>query len=600
MANSIHHFKDEKLIPLIHITRKLLSCDVNQQLDVLQKLHCVFRCHEASRSLLDIVVAGLCQYGVYDRIPTKIYEEIQMALPSDNQLNLKDTVYESRLMQIPEDSEAEQSTNQKKKRLPWTLLRIPTDLQCQIFHFLDVRELRTVQKVCRAMCIAARNPLSLHQLAINLRFPKNHHFMKQILSKPKALVISSLEGSQPVHPLIGISKWGEHVIDLTVDATWTDTNNINLNLAPFVKLRNCTIDGLSSILFNGTISSYHTLRELYLDNVVLTEDIIAEIQRFQNLEILSLKPLRPNPDEIQQLDPISFPKLRALSFTSSTGFPLFLRILIGSHPMTINYDSTRYNSISGPLTPFPPVPDTFAVQQLNIREYDGLSVSKALSGWLANAQCASRNVFDQLNVVIDLKVRTREMNEVVSCFKHLFGCSTRSRMELECYIYDQPDCDVADLVNGIYNAPFGTFTEIKVKMVGDPFGDVKPLHMTDDECQQSDHEAVKRKYMKRIDGVEEWMEQWFVFDETKMKQIGLQQLIVELECDVFDVFGWAAAGRSYEEEAMARRYNRILSDTSHEWIKERVDRWNTIDRKGLSITTGIDPHDYTITFCLCI
>lgn len=96
---------------------------------------------------------------------SQLLDDIQAILPSEIQLDLKDPVYESRLVET-------ESNNNQRDRLPLSLLRIPSDLQFNIFHFLNHKDLIISQRICHALCIAARNPLSHHSLEINISRPK--------------------------------------------------------------------------------------------------------------------------------------------------------------------------------------------------------------------------------------------------------------------------------------------------------------------------------------------------------------------------------------------------------------------------------------------
>ena len=170
-------FKEEKLTPLIHVIRKLESCDADQRVKVLLRLPHIFQSHGKLELFQNIMVRGLCEGNVYDNIPTSLYEEMQSILPKDKDLDLKDSVYESRLVETPEDSDEDHKAKKekKKKKLPLSLLRIPTDLQCHLFHHLNITDLSRMQRVCRALCIAARNPLSLYLLHVDLRSSNNRH-----------------------------------------------------------------------------------------------------------------------------------------------------------------------------------------------------------------------------------------------------------------------------------------------------------------------------------------------------------------------------------------------------------------------------------------
>ena len=282
-------FDDEKLIPIIRLTRKLTLCNSNQKVFVLRHLVKIFECHEASVLLMDVIVGGLFQGNFYQRIPTAVYDEIQSILPSDKQLDLKDSVNASQLVEEQDQKDQNAPSVKKKQKLPLTLLRVPTDLQCQIFHFLHFKDLTTVQEVCRALCIEARNPSAIYRLDIS---PLSSRIgsQKEWLSRPKVL---SIDGLFPVNDIYipqsqqsvtGHGVWGKHVVELYVrnyhenDIYKDETPSLMHDLGQFHKLEKCKICRLS-VVPDGLIASYDTLKELTLEGLTLTEDTIFRIQK---------------------------------------------------------------------------------------------------------------------------------------------------------------------------------------------------------------------------------------------------------------------------------------------------------------------------------
>ena len=619
-------FKPESLIPLIGVTRKLTACDSQQQLLFLQQLPSVFDFHKSVSILRDIIISGLCNQNIYELIPDVLYDDLLSILPSDKQLNLRDTVYESRLVEAPVDLEQDQQSKYKKKKLPLTLLRIPTDVQCHLFHFLNAVELTKVQRVCRALCIVARNPSSLQSLYINLRSAENHYFVKRCYSQPKALIISSWRHHNgryapkpPIQPLTGSTKWGEHVVDLKIQSEPSDRKNVILNLAPFVKLRKCLIGALPSILLNGTISSYDTLQELYLDHVPLTGDIIDHIHKFKNLKLLSLSSLKDTSlDAVQQrTKPICLQQLETLAMeVGNREFGEFQRTLIGSHPKTFKIASTSDPDPSDILAIS--IPEIPVIDHLNII-YDGsMSFSIALSQWFESTQSEGRKLFNETSLYIDLPNHLRGdetsslLGRMTSSVLPIFRCSKTSRLRVNCQADELSECNIAELVDGISDAPNGVFTEIKIEI------DCTPLQcgkkhdeyclermansLDDNECTESDHDVVKGLFMEYVDDVEQWMEPWLVFDETQMKRIGLRKLNVEVKCNMRhdNLQPWAGGRWTDELEAKEIRYQKVLNEMSNQWVKERIEYWKQSERESISITASPDYPLYTIEFALSI
>ena len=599
-------FKKEGIIPLINVTRKLLSCNLDQQVQVLPQLARIFSSDELSLSLMDILVTGLLQQNVHEKITAELYEEIQSILPSDKLLNLEDSVYESRLVETPDNPNEDQQSIKKRKKLPLTLVRIPTDLQCHIFHYLHYKDLVRVQHVCRALCIAARNPSAIYQLPLNFHSTENHHFLKQCYSQPRSLEISSRGNqSKPSQPLIVHSEWSQQVVDLRIKIR--PSKHLVWKRSPFHRLKKYEVWYFSNLRLNGAISSDETLRELTLGEMAMTNKVIDQIRNFQNLKTLSLHNMRPN-RERQESDPILLPKLETLSvniWDYGCGFLEFQRILIGSHPKTINIESIsgeKYDNVA--LLSLIAIPDILPIQQLNIKEDYTMSFSKVLCIWLRGARNGGRKLFDKTNVMIDLEEFTSLIDKVPSSIIPLFRYSRRTNLELKCVVETFDHCFVAEFVDEVCNAPFGTFTEIKMDIRCAPLwcgtkhginylnrmGDT----LDDRKCSERDHAVVRRIFMETIDDVDEWMEKWLVFDEVKMKQIGLRTLNITLECNM------DRANLYREKGSKEERVDHVLEGICCQTIQERIGRWNQIGRQCIKAKAAEDKKEYKVTFSLCV
>ena len=185
-------FKVEKFISLLHLTRKLSSCNFDKDMKLMQQLARIFQSDEVSFSLMDILITGFCQRSIYEKILKTLYHEIESILPSDKELNLKDSVFESRLIDEEEDP-LEKGPDIKKKKLPMTLLRVPSDVQHHLFHFLHFKELTNIQRVCRALFIAARHPSAVLSLEFDRRLAVTGQYQNECYSRPRMLTISPLE-----------------------------------------------------------------------------------------------------------------------------------------------------------------------------------------------------------------------------------------------------------------------------------------------------------------------------------------------------------------------------------------------------------------------
>ena len=449
-------FNEEKLIPLIRLTRKLSSCREHQQMKVLRHLMKAFRSDEISFSLMDVIVSGLCRGKINRQIPSALYEEIDFILPADEDLNLKDSVFESQLVQEQGDRDENGQTIKRKKKLPITLLRIPTDLQCQLFHYLHWKELMSVQKVCRALCVAARNPSAMYSLEFKPSSSRNGKYQNECYSRPRKLIIVPCRRSSyylSESALVGNEKWGNNVVDLC------STNFDGAFDVKFQKLENCSILWSPTVLLNGSISSYQTLRELTLDSIKLTEDVIDQIQKFKNLEKLYLWDPSRNPDANHYSNPISLPNLEWLSFKMNyRGFRVLQRILIGSTPETVvirscgsHCSDPAFNSNLNSIT------KTSAIQQMNVYVGD-VHFLRAMGEWLCCAKSSNIKLFEQINVSGDL-FNVEHVSTLIELLLH----SNRSTLRVVHYPSKLKFDGDNDIVTRILNALFGTLIEIDLE-----------------------------------------------------------------------------------------------------------------------------------------
>ena len=178
--------KPEKLIPQIRLLRKFKACSLPQLSSMLGRLPQLFKGHGAISVLEEVIGYGICQRLVPRPQFDGLFEEILGMLP-EKELNITDSVYESRLVDEQEDDEP--TNEESKQKLPLTLLRIPSDLQSHLFNFLTVSGLAKVQGVCRSLCIAARRPSSLYSLKFN--HPNSNFGGHDCYSKPKALLLET-------------------------------------------------------------------------------------------------------------------------------------------------------------------------------------------------------------------------------------------------------------------------------------------------------------------------------------------------------------------------------------------------------------------------
>ena len=617
-TDSMTAFFPEKLVPFIRVKRGLKACDTQQQFKVLQQLPQLFKKHDVTSVLTDIILAGICNAKFYEKIPAALLVDINASLPSDDQLHLKDSIYHSRLVENPNENKV--ATNQKRTKLPLTLLRIPSDLQYHLFHFLDFKELMNVQKVCRALCIAARNPSSIYSMKLEYEsYSGNHKLLSEWLSRPRSLDIRLWAPESP-DLIIGNTTWGQQVTHLSI-ATFgrrardRDANPIGIqNLGHFHNLTKGEISRFPRILLNGQIASYFTLKELTLRGDDWTEDIIDELRKFKNLEHLSLECIHNDSDSDNadscHSEPISFTKLREFSIKLLSGkLPnVFHRVLIGSHPRSVTVDVPwMHDECVLPQT-VAAVHAIRAIDHLNI-VVSSMHFFDSLCPLLRRAQKQEKGPFlEQCELIFHI---FGGQDVLLPPIISLFQCAKRSKLMLyfsEPYL--APKCNIERFVQDIRNAPNETFTEIMVYISigiltsrmhdGDWCGEV--LNAIEDEgCSKEDRPAVRRVVMESIDKAEEWLKAWLVFDENRMKEIGLRKLDIAFQSnleqdnehwDVIDPSDW-----NDELEAKTKRVDAVLDIMADEWIQQRAERWSDIDKRCI-VKVNPEKQEYTVTLTL--
>ena len=587
----------EKLVPFIRAVRKLKACDSQQHLNILQQVPQIFNIFPSIPNSTEIIFARICHPDFYEKISTALYHDIESNLPSDDELVLRDTVYESRLVQTPENQQGEQSsTDERQRTLPLTMLRIPSDVQFHIFHFLDYKHLAIVQKSCRALCIAARNPLSLHTMLIS---SESHPKMfSEWLSRPTTLIIKPRW--HVLAPLTGNAKWGQYVRELLIDPdnkylNWMGSWNLQ-NLGHFDNLTRCEIRNFAHILLNGQISSYFSLKELVLTEMDLTEQMIEKIWNFRNLERLSVECGDYGSSGIRnRSDPIFLPRLSEFKIKINGGDEVpdvFQRVLIGSQPRNVNVEvnySFRFSE-SVLVQTDAALKAMRAIRYLKIKGFC-LRFITLLCPWLRRAQINDRQIFDECKISVYFDKSNILLPPIIT----LFGCANKSSVQLKHCRNHMSEYNMDHIIQRICDAPFDTFNEIMVDINCDIcnsenddgwFG-VRVLNlMSTKECSENDHETVQGLVMKRIDEAEEQlMKPWLAFNEEKMQQIGLQKLEIKFECvleleHVSEMF-WGGGSDDWndEKDEKPNRFDSVLSQRGDEWMHQRVTRWSTIDQR---------------------
>ena len=316
-------------------------------------------------------------------------------------------------------------------------------------------------------------------------------------------------------------------------------------------------------MLNGSISSYHTLKELTLESLALTEDVIDQIRKFENLEKLQFRDLHRHPDQLVHSDPICLPNLRSISYElKEHGFREFQRFLIGSNRQTVfNVETSHFYVESGavPDVGFIPISKRPAIKQLNVTvEYyrGSWSFFDVMSKWLQSARVPNFKPFERINVNFNINTEYVRLNMRLPPLISLCQYSNKSKLEIQCWpmlrgpmlrpgipIYSMLHHDMDEAVNKMLNAPFGTFTEIKMEMTfyllslckrDDSKLYVKYLlnQLNGEENDEKHQDIVKKVVNQSIDDAEKWIKPCLLFNGERMKQIGLEKVDITSVCDL--------------------------------------------------------------------
>ena len=259
----------------IRCCRKIEVMNKEQIIEYITEFIKIFKNENALDLVKKMMIKSLCFYRA--DIPLDTFECLLSSSPNENELiDLDDSITKSDLNE-EEDEERE----------PLTLLQIPKALKVLCFNYLRERELVTVQKVCRCLCIAARDPNSLYYL---------HSWMERDYRHPWDSRIKSLKIGDHYRMQFNFNrKWGQGVICLE--------SQYHCDSIPyFENLSVCSLRCEATKLFENHIN-YATLRKLELLPVGTFYWI--GILQCVNLEQLCLKPcshrsrygLRPPTDE---------------------------------------------------------------------------------------------------------------------------------------------------------------------------------------------------------------------------------------------------------------------------------------------------------------
>ena len=541
----------ETLIPAINTIRKIKACDALQLSKVLERLPSIFENHGSLSSLTTIIAMGLCQHLQHQPLPSVLLVDILGAFPGDNELDIKDSIYESKLMDddnldVEEQNEWDSATNQKKQKIPMSLLRIPKDLQIHLFHFLMLDDLHSVQRACRSLCIVARNPLSLCSLKMKVDWKGRSHFLSNCYSKIKSLNVRLGESlkhyftEQPASkmaPVKFIENWSRSVTDLSLSIP---VRNAQADTDPnqsfcFQNVERCELHKWISSL--RLIQSYETLKHLSLDFIELNDNAVDQICKFQNLEQLHLQWIGGPGNNST---PITLCNLKHLRFGQFCDHDLIHRIINGLQPssITIVIDSNEWVDGS------PIAGDICGINDINF-------IVKSLPGFasvlrqqflpnFAKAEHSEHKLFQKCSVVIHIDTAVQMIchEDVMSPIVDLFQYAQESKLDISFISrYPKDTCHWrllrSNFLERILDAPFDTFTANTLNI------DCKPSISVHDRefrnlCYRRDSEVnpkgFKKYVLRMFQEKEESLEPWLVLNEDTMKRIGLRSFDIKYEC----------------------------------------------------------------------
>lgn len=539
----------DTLIPVINIIRKIKTCDASQLGKVLHQLPSMFESHGSLPSLKTIITMGLCQHLRHQQLSSGLLTEIIGVLPGDNELDITDSIYQSKLVDDDIDDEEQNdensTTDHKKQRVPMSLLRVPSDLQFHLFHFLELDDLQNVQKVCRALCVAARNPLSLRFLNMELNSRGCSSFHLDCYSKIESLHVGHQTGwmlmGKP--PPIFNGNWSRSVKHLSFNIPLPfRQSNVDPNQSfYFQNVERCIVRDWISPL--NLVHSYDSLQYLSLIAVEVDGNMVDQICKFHNLEQLHLTWVRCSD---HRSTPITLGNLKDFHFTQYCNAPMIDRILIGSQPstVTITIEGSQWvewidESMTGSLSvdAFRGINNiTFLVESLP--GFEQILKNQFLPIF-AEIQHNGCKPFGECCVVLPFGEEYIECNkDMILPLVKLFQYAQSSKLDLTYVSTSVGDTSHSQLIRDhfvecIVRAPFGTFTDIVLNM------ELRPCVSVNDQefwnlfyHRDSAVDPVGfRKYILKIfEEKDKCLEPWLTLDEDTMKRIGIRSIDIKYKC----------------------------------------------------------------------
>ena len=611
----------DTLIPAINIIRKIKACDVSQLTKVLKRLPSVFESHGSFSSLTTIIGMGLFQHLRHQPLPSVLLADILEAFPGDIELDIKDSIYESKLVEDDQVDDEEQkgensATNHKKQTIPISLLRIPRDLQIHLFHFLMLDDLQNVQRACRALCIVARNPLSLCSLKMELDSRGCTHFLSDCYSKVQNLSVDfpvSFEDwstRQPKVPQVEFNtNWSRSVTDLSLSLPAPNPqSDADANQSfYFQNVERCVVQEWSWSL--SLIQSYETLKHLSLDSIKLDDYAVEQLCKFQNLEELHLEwYVEWTGCSDNSSTPITLCNLRHLHFHQYCDHDLIHLILMGSQPssVTIKIDGSDW------LDGSPIADDICGINDINftIESLVGFAIilKQQFLPIFAEKQHNERRLFLKCRVAIDIDadcVKYYDNEDVIFPMVELLQFAQSSKLSFSYIsrtVHDTWHWRLlrSNLVESILDAPFGTFTaitlnvEFRISISRHDRRFRNPCYRRDSEVDPVEFE----KYVLRIfEEKDKCLEAWLVLNENTMKRIGMRSIDIKYKCGLTFYGNDESETDTYDLNEM-----KFISNAKAAWerlapqiLQTRAIYWKSLSERCV---VSYDEYNKTYTFKL--
>ena len=152
---------EEPIMSFVKTFRKLEGCNTAQLTEFMTALPRLFQQHGQLGLLLNGLKTELTRS--FQSINAQLFQDMLAVLPSNEALDMNDSVTQS-------DDDEQPLMN---------LLTMPKDLKLLCCNFLVERDLYNVQKTCRCLLLAARDPNALYELIMRRRH--EHRYRSKLL-----------------------------------------------------------------------------------------------------------------------------------------------------------------------------------------------------------------------------------------------------------------------------------------------------------------------------------------------------------------------------------------------------------------------------------